>query len=188
MLANIITLTRIFLSFGVVTLFRRHIGLDVTLIFTIFSIFMLDAVDGSVARKRNETSEAGALLDTIADSIVENVFWIYFTTIGLIPLWMPVTVMVSGVITDNFQDRCSSEKNGWTDALTNSLISRALYGIVKMLNFLCLASTTIFDIPVLRGASFPLAILTVGFCLLREIRVVGAAYRLIFLTPKTQTR
>ena len=188
MLANIITLTRIFLSLGVITLFRRYIGLDVALIFTIFLIFVLDAVDGGVARKRNETSETGALLDTIADRIVENVFWIYFTVIGLIPLWMPMTVMARGVITTNFLHRCSNEKNGWTDALINSRISRTLYGIAKMLTFMTLASTTIFHIPVLRNASFLLAILTVSFCLIRGTRVVGAACRPIFLTPKTQTR
>lgn len=79
MVSNIITLTRIFLSFRIITLFRQYIDLDVTLIFTIFLIFMLDAVDDSVVQKRNETAETGVLLDTIVDKTVENVFWIYLT-------------------------------------------------------------------------------------------------------------
>ena len=188
MLANIITLTRLFLSFGVIALFRRHVGFDVALIFTIFLIFALDAVDGSVARKRNETSETGALLDTIADRIIENAFWIYFTAIGLLPLWIPITVMARGVITDNFQHRRGREKNAWTDAMTDARLSRGLYGIVKMLTFMSLASLSVFDVPIFRAASFPLALLSVGFCLIRGVRVVGAACRPIFLTPKTKTR
>lgn len=39
----------------------RHRTLDILLIFTIAFIFRLDAVDGSVARKRNETSETKSL-------------------------------------------------------------------------------------------------------------------------------
>lgn len=67
MLANAITLCRLFLTFVVIALFRRYHSLDFMLIAVIALIFVLDAVDGSVARKRNETTETGALLDTTAD-------------------------------------------------------------------------------------------------------------------------
>jgi len=103
MLANIITLTRVLLTFGVIALFGKHRTLDIALIFTIAFIFALDALDGYIARKRNETSESGALLDTLADRIVENTFWLYFTAKGLIPLWMPTAVMARCFITDALQ-------------------------------------------------------------------------------------
>lgn len=178
MLANIITLTRLFLSFGVIALFRRHPGLDVVLIFTILLIFTLDAIDGSVARKRNETSEIGALLDTIADRIIENAFWIYFAAIGLLPLWIPITVMARGVITDNLQHRRSTEQNGWTHVITKSRISRALYGIIKMLTFICLASTNVFNsFHVLEQAGLSFSIIAVVFCLLRALPTVIETYK-----------
>ena len=59
MLANAITLTHLLLTFAVIVLFDRHHNLNIALIGTIAFIFILDAVDGSVARKRNETSETG---------------------------------------------------------------------------------------------------------------------------------
>ena len=84
MLANTITLTRTGYTFVVIALFRRHPSLDIALIFSIAVIFILDAVDGIVARNRNEITETGAFLDTIADRLIENTFWIYFTAIGLL--------------------------------------------------------------------------------------------------------
>ena len=103
MLANTITIARTVYAFVVIALFGRHPTLDIALIFSIAVIFALDAVDGSVARKCNETSETGALLDTLADRIVENTFWIYFTAMGLIPVWMPIAVMTRGILTDTLQ-------------------------------------------------------------------------------------
>ena len=52
------------------------------LIATIAIIFALDGVDGYIARRRNETSKLGQVLDTVAVRIIENTFWIYFTTTG----------------------------------------------------------------------------------------------------------
>jgi len=48
--------------------------IDIALIFSIAVIFILDAVDGIVARRRDETSQTGAFLDTTADRVVENTF------------------------------------------------------------------------------------------------------------------
>ena len=178
MLANIITLTRLLLAFSVVALFGRYRPLDIALIFTILIIFTLDAVDGIIARKRNETSEIGALLDTIADRIIENTFWIYFAAIGLLPLWIPITVMARGVITDNLQHRRSSEQSGWTHIIAKSRISRALYGIIKMLTFICLASTNVFNsFHVLEQAGLSFSIIAVAFCLLRALPTVIETYK-----------
>lgn len=172
MLANIITLTRLMLTYGIILFWGRHRNLDFALLATIVIVFALDAVDGSVARKRKETSEIGALFDTIADRVIENTFWIYFAAIGVIPMWMPITVIVRGVVTGNLKHRRVGDKNGWVHVLTHSRISRALYGIVKMLTFVSLASTTFIKNPVFRQGGLVLAILAVGFCLIRGAPVI----------------
>ena len=169
MLANIITLSRLLLTFVVIALFGRHPTLDIVLIFSIALIFALDAVDGIVARKRNEITETGALLDTIADRIIENTFWIYFTAKGYLPIWMPIVVMARGVITDALQRTHGYPEKGWTYALTRSRMSRALYGSLKMLTFICLAYAMFFKSPVLEEASLVLSTVAVGFCLLRGL-------------------
>ena len=170
MLANTITIARILLTFVVVALFGKHRPLDIALIFSIALIFGLDALDGYIARIRNEASETGALLDTLADRIVENTFWLYFTVEGVIPLWMSIAVMARGILTDTLQRTHGYPENGWTHALTRSRLSRGLYGIVKMLTFVSLASATVFKgFPVLEQASLILATVAVGFCLLRGV-------------------
>ena len=169
MLANIITFSRMLFTFVVVAMLGRQPTLDITLIGIIVVIFTLDAVDGIVARKRNEITETGALLDTLADRIVENTFWLYFTATGRLPLWMPIAVMTRGVVTDMLQRTHGYPENGWTQALTRSRMSRGLYGAVKMLTFMSLASATVFQSPVLEQGSLILARLTVCFCLLRGL-------------------
>ena len=121
MLANTITITRTVYTFVVIAL-----------IFSIAVIFILDAVDGIVARNRNEITETGAFLDTIADRLIENTFWIYFTAIAGLPVWMPIAVMARGVITDSLQKSFGYPENGWAHALTGSRISRGLSGFTVL--------------------------------------------------------
>lgn len=169
MVANTITIARTVYTFVVIILFGRHPTLDIALIFSIALIFGLDAVDGIVARKRKEVSETGALLDTLADRIVENTFWIYFTATGRIPLWMPIAVMTRGVGTDTLQRMHGDPEHGWTYPLIRSRMSRGLYGMVKMFTFISLSSATVVNLPVLDAGGLILARLAVGFCLLRGV-------------------
>ena len=170
MLANTITIARILFAFVVIALFGQHPTLNIALIFSIALIFILDAVDGIVARNCNKTSETGALLDTLADRIVENTFWIYFTVEGGIPLWMPIVVMARGVLTDTLRRTHGDPEHGWTYILARSRMSRGLYGAVKMFTFVSLASAPVFKgFPVLEQASLILATVAVGFCLLRGV-------------------
>ncbi|RKU18746.1 CDP-alcohol phosphatidyltransferase family protein [Candidatus Poribacteria bacterium] len=182
MVANTITLIRLPLTFGVIALFGIHRYLDLTLIASIVFIFALDAVDGIVARKRNETSEVGAVLDTLADRVIENTFWLYFAIVGLIPMWMPIAVMTRGIFTDCLQRFFGNPKSGWAHALTRSRISRALYGVIKTLAFICLASAGVFKGIILEQGSLILATIAVGFCLLRGLPFFFTVQR----TPHTQ--
>lgn len=168
MLANTITIARPLFTFGVIALFGTHPTLDNVLVFIIALIFILDALDGYLARKRNEISKMGEMLDTLADRMIENSFWIYFSATGQLPVWMPIAVMARGCIIDTLQKSFGYPQSGWTQTLTRGRISRGLYGIVKMLAFMSLlASATAYNSPVLEQASFILATVAVGFCLLR---------------------
>lgn len=169
MIANTITFCRLLLTFVVIVLFGRYQTLDIGLIATIAIIFALDGIDGYIARRRNETSKLGEVLDTVADRIIENTFWIYFTTIGRLPLWMPIAVMSRGFITDSLQRFSGYPETGWTHALTRSRISRAFSGITKMLAFTSLASASFLKNSALVQGSLILATIAVGFCLLRGL-------------------
>ena len=168
--SNTITISRTVLTFGVVAGFGKHPRLDLALIPTIAVIIALDAVDGWVARKRNETSETGAVLDTLADRIIENTFFIYFTVQGLIPVWMPLAVMARGFLSDASQRRHGDPRRGWRHAVTRSRFSRAVSGVSKGLAFVSLASALVFEnVNRLAAMSFVLAVFAVDVCLLRGL-------------------
>lgn len=186
MIANTLTFSRLLLTFVVIALFGGHAARNIVLLAILVLIFVMDAVDGVVARKRKETSAIGAALDTIADRIIENTFWIYFATVGHIPLWMPVTVMTRGILTDGLQQTFGVSKSRWAHAITRSRTSRALYGTLKMLTFLCLGSGTIFKHPTFEQGSLTLATVTIAFCLIRGLPVfVHAAHLQKKTTPKS---
>lgn len=63
-------------------------------------IFILDGVDGYVARRRNEQTEFGALYDIAADRVVEYVLWIVAAHLGLAPVWAAIIFCTRGVLVD----------------------------------------------------------------------------------------
>ena len=103
-LANIVTLSRIFLVFIVVCLLYCRADITYYIAVVLTGILMwFDGLDGFVARKFNITSRLGALLDIMGDRIVENVFWITFCSLGWINVAIPVIVLTRGVITDSLR-------------------------------------------------------------------------------------
>jgi CDP-diacylglycerol--glycerol-3-phosphate 3-phosphatidyltransferase len=92
-MANLITVLRTLLAFFAVAMLRWHtweIYMGAALL-TLLLIWM-DAWDGWVARRRNETSKAGAVFDILGDRVVEMTYWIAFASFGWIPVWVAVLV------------------------------------------------------------------------------------------------
>lgn len=205
MAANAITLFRLFLTFTVIAIFRQNRYLDIACIVTILIIFILDSVDGIVARKRNETSTFGAVFDIAADRIIECVFWIYFAAIelDLIPFWMPIAVVTRGFLTDSVRGIALQDGKApfemmtipWARALTSSRTSRALYGIVKVLVFLFLPTVYVLkkyyvtllenispNIPIIdifTLITLIIAYITVALCLIRGFPVLVDGWKYI---------
>ena len=103
-MANIITLSRIFLAFIVVALLFLKTD-TATLTAVILTVFVMwfDGLDGYIARKFNETSKLGAVLDIMGDRIVENIFWISFCALGWVNVAVPIIVLTRGIITDSLR-------------------------------------------------------------------------------------
>ena len=168
MTANAITLIRMLFTFAVVALLGEHRNVNIACLATLVGIFALDALDGYVARKFGNVSAIGARLDIVADRIIENTFWIYFACEKLIPLWMPLIIMTRGFLTDGLKRDSHSPRSPWAAALTQSRVSRAIYGAAKMFTFLYLAAVkAAFPLKVETGLF--LATLTVAMCLMRGI-------------------
>ncbi len=188
MTANIITLIRIFLTFLIITRFGKNIVIDSVALAIIALIFILDAVDGYVARRTHTTSVFGAVFDIAADRIIENVFWIYFAVNDIIHIWMPIAVLTRGFTTDAIRSIAISNDNTpfemmtrtWTRAITSSRISRFLSGASKMCAFcamalcLMLQSHELFPeyLENIQTVTHILAITAVAICLFRGVPVI----------------
>ena len=195
MVANLITLARVILVFVVIAFLGQDFYLDILMIAMTGFILALDAVDGYVARKRKETSDFGALFDIVGDRVVENIYWIYFAVVGLIPFWLPMIVLARGFVTDGIRSAAFAQgksafgektmmRSPWTRMLTSSRASRSIYGISKTVAFLYLggvialkSATATYNIPPEFIASFEvggmvIATLTVAMCIVRGIPVL----------------
>lgn len=93
-LPNVLTITRIFLiPVLVVVLLTRFpekelIGLTIFLIAAI-----TDVLDGYLARKRQQRTSLGALLDPIADKLLTSAAFISLVELEMAPAWM-VTIII----------------------------------------------------------------------------------------------
>ena len=82
-MANFISIFRIFVAFYAIYLLTITTTWAYLLAFALTVIaFILDGVDGWVARKFNESSQLGSVLDIMGDRIVEASYWIIYATLG----------------------------------------------------------------------------------------------------------
>ncbi|MEM2974065.1 MAG: CDP-alcohol phosphatidyltransferase family protein [Candidatus Micrarchaeia archaeon] len=141
---------------------------------TIVVIFLLDFVDGCIARRFKEETEFGKVLDEIVDRLVENILFIVFAYVGYIPLWVPIVMVTRGIVVDNILLYFGRPETKRYMHLVRSNISRGSYGFLKMLLFVALvfypSSNTAFQTAVL----FLTIVVVVfslfrGFVKLREI-------------------
>ncbi len=149
-MANLITIGRIALLFLTVALIYAGGVATIAICMALIAItFALDGFDGWVARRRNETSQFGAVFDIAGDRIVETVLWVAFADLGLIPIWVPFLVITRGTVVDALRSlsyaegmTAFGERNMMRSALTRWLTAgrfmRALFGYAKAIGFVFL--------------------------------------------------
>ncbi|HKG25969.1 MAG TPA: CDP-alcohol phosphatidyltransferase family protein [Thermomicrobiales bacterium] len=149
-MANLITVGRICLLFVTVALIYFGNVAAITLCMLLIGIvFILDGADGWVARRRGETSQLGAVFDIAGDRIVENVLWVVFADLELVPIWVPLLVITRGFIVDGLRSISFAEgmtafgehnmmRSPLTRWLTAGRFMRGLFGYDKALGFVFL--------------------------------------------------
>lgn len=149
-MANLITLGRIILLFVTVAFLYLRLpwaaflaaGLTVV-------VFVSDALDGYIARKRGTANAAGAVFDIAGDRVVENVYWLVCAHLNLIPIWAPMIMLARSFAVDAVRSLALSQ--GMTAFgertmmrsrigvwLAASRLHRALYGGAKVVAFVWL--------------------------------------------------
>jgi CDP-diacylglycerol---glycerol-3-phosphate 3-phosphatidyltransferase len=187
MMANLITLSRIPLVILVV-LFLHHPSpaLRFAAVAVIVLIFLTDMFDGVVARRRNESSVLGSVLDIAADRAVELVMWIVFVSLGRISVAVPLIVVLRDVFVDALRSVAPARglapfelmRSKLGKFLVQSPWLRSPYAIAKAMAFCFLALQYAFvalDSPAAAGLNLVAQILTwlaVVLCVLRGLPVL----------------
>jgi CDP-diacylglycerol---glycerol-3-phosphate 3-phosphatidyltransferase len=200
-LANVITLARLPLLVVMlgILLYTEAWGWQLLGLGLLGLLFLMDWIDGLVARARRETSDLGAVLDIALDRTVENVLWIAFLTLGLISFWVPVIFLVRSFVVDGVRGVAVAKgKAGftmmhtpWGRFLVASRFMRAFYGLAKGVTFgaLWVTHALVLQDPSCLAALEPvyqsLVWLTVGLCVVRGLPVLLDG-RLYFATGYRQ--
>lgn len=146
MTPNTITIGRVALAFVAIAFFTMNFYFVVAAFLITILVIYLDSLDGYVARRFKLASDFGALLDISGDRIVENIYWIYFAVIDMISFWMPVIVITRSFLVDTVRSLGFAEgktpfgaktmmKSAFTRLLVSSRLSRAIYGVSKVVVF-----------------------------------------------------
>ena len=93
-LPNALTLLRIFLvPFLVVVLLTRFSGREYAGLAIFLVAAITDFFDGYIARKRNQMTRLGALLDPIADKLLMATAFVVLAYVKILPVWLAVLVI-----------------------------------------------------------------------------------------------
>ncbi len=196
-MANFITISRILLAFVALALLFHPTEANywLAIVLTILVIWG-DGLDGFVARKFNLTSKLGAVLDIMGDRIVENVYWIVFSALGLVPVIIPVLFITRGFVVDSLRSLALAEgytafgdktmmQNPIAKFIVASPFCRFTYAVVKAVAFVLLIAgnpNAPID-PVVKQNIFMAgticAWIAVIYCVLRGLPVVFESKRFL---------
>jgi len=149
-MANLITVGRLILLFVVIwMIYVGNVQVIEACMVLIIVVFASDGLDGWVARKRGSTSPFGAVFDIAGDRIVENVLWVIFADLDLIPVWIPLMVLTRGFMVDGLRSLSYAEgmtafgeqnmmRSPITQWLTAGRFMRGLFGWAKSAGFVFL--------------------------------------------------
>jgi CDP-diacylglycerol--glycerol-3-phosphate 3-phosphatidyltransferase len=97
-LANVITVVRILLAPVFIALLLTDDQADGGLRYLAAALFIVaiatDGVDGAIARRQNLVTDAGKLLDPIADKILIGSALVSLSLLGELPWWVTIVIMV----------------------------------------------------------------------------------------------
>lgn len=178
-MANFISILRIFVAFLAIGLLYKQAYVW-SLVLTAIA-FAMDGLDGWVARKLNETSDLGSVLDIMGDRIVEASYWIVFAELGWISVIFPLICVARAFTTDSLRSVALSQ--GYTafgeksmqqskigSFICSSKFMRIGYAVAKVAAFMLLIASQIW--PVLFTTALVCAWAAIILCVVRALPVI----------------
>ncbi len=186
--ANIVSISRIFVAFIAIWLLfgQSYIAYTISLILTIIA-FIMDGVDGYIARKYNQASELGSVLDIMGDRIVEASYWIVFAVTGMLPVWFPIVCVTRAFTTDSIRSVAlskgmtafgekSMQTTSWGKFICASKFMRISYAVAKVAAFVLLIGSLVPPYIETRRVIYFIGVIfayiAIIFCVVRAVPVV----------------
>jgi CDP-diacylglycerol--glycerol-3-phosphate 3-phosphatidyltransferase len=195
-LANIVSVARIFVAYIAIALLYVKTTWAYVLAFVLTVVaFAMDGLDGYLARKFNQSSEWGSVLDILGDRIVEVSYWTVFAVLGWINILFPLVCVARAFTTDGirsvalskgmtaFGDK-SMQSTSWGKFICASRFMRISYAVAKVLAFILLIVVNTPGMEVWGGThilhmiTMALAWIAIVFCVVRAIPVVAESGKL----------
>lgn len=188
--ANIVSVSRIFVAYVAILCLYEKTTWAYILAFVLTAIaFAMDGLDGYIARKFNQSSEWGSVLDILGDRIVEVSYWIVFAVMGWINIIFPLICVARAFTTDGIRSVALSkgmtafgdktmQSTSWGKFICASRFMRISYAVAKVMAFMLLivVNTPGMELwngtPILHMITMALAWIAIIFCVVRAIPVV----------------
>ena len=195
-MANFVSIFRIFVAFFAIYLLFIPTTTSYIWAFILTVIaFIMDGVDGWLARKFNESSQLGSVLDIMGDRIVEASYWIIFAIFGWISPIFPIICVARAFTTDSIRSvalaqgytafgEASMQSSKLGKFICASKFMRISYAVAKVMAFILLIFA---KTPAIQGYTWAAEINTVAiilawiaiiFCVVRGIPVVAESKKL----------
>lgn len=189
-MANIVSVSRIFVAYIAILCLYEKTTWAYILAFVLTAIaFAMDGLDGYIARKYNQSSEWGSVLDILGDRIVEVSYWIVFAVMGWINIIFPLVCVARAFTTDGIRSVALSkgmtafgdktmQSTAWGKFICASRFMRISYAVAKVMAFMLLivVNTPGMELwngtPALHMITMTLAWIAIIFCVVRAIPVV----------------
>ena len=195
-IANIVSVSRIFVAYAAIALLYEKTTWSYILAFILTIIaFSMDGLDGYLARKLNQSSEWGSVLDILVDRIVEVSYWTVFAVMGWINILFPLVCVARAFTTDGIRSVAlskgmtafgekSMQSTSWGKFICASRFMRISYAVAKVLAFLLLIAVNTPGMefwkgtPTLHIITMIFAWAAIIFCVVRAIPVVAESGKL----------
>lgn len=193
--ANIVSVSRVFVAFAAIgLLFVETTAAYILALSLTIIAFAMDGVDGYIARKFNQSSDWGAVLDILGDRIVEASYWIVFSVLGWLPVVFPLICIARAFTTDGIRSVAlskgmtpfgekSMQATKWGKFICASKFMRISYAVAKVAAFVLLIFAYIpglnYEIAsCTESVAIILAWIAIIFCVVRAIPVVAESGKL----------
>ncbi len=189
-LANIVSISRVFVAYAAIALLYEKTTWAYLIAFVLTIIaFSMDGLDGYLARKLNQSSKWGSVLDILGDRIVEVSYWTVFAVMGWINILFPLVCVARAFTTDGIRSVALSQgftafgdktmqSTPWGKFICASKFMRISYAVAKVMAFLLLIAVNTPGMelwegtPTLHIVTMVFAWAAIIFCVVRAIPVV----------------